>query len=108
MLSASIPTLEARGREILSSLDARNLKTAILPDKAYTGGGALPDEAIPSIVLSVGGSGNTWTADKAQALRTSLPSVFCRIHDGQLLFDMRTLLGDDVKELCSLLPKVFA
>jgi len=108
MLSAAPSELVERAATIANALQVVGIQSEVRSDKSYTGGGALPDEAIPSTVLSVRGTSTLWASDIAKKLRCGLPSVFCRIHDGQLLFDMRTLLGKDVEDLCSLLPKALS
>ena len=56
------------------------------------GGGSLPGYAIPSAALVL----NVPSADEAAAkLRLGRPSVFCRVDDGTLVFDLRTVRPED-------------
>jgi L-seryl-tRNA(Ser) seleniumtransferase len=60
--------------------------------EAVAGGGSLPGYAIPSAELVVRVSSPD---DAAAQLRLGRPSVFCRVDDGALLFDLRTVLPED-------------
>jgi len=93
MLSQSLPQLRQRAEELASLL--RPLpglrKVAIQEDVAYVGGGSLPDQTMPTVVLAVTAQeiGDT---ELAYRLRTGEPAVLCRVRDAQLLLDVRTLL----------------
>ena len=60
--------------------------------EAVAGGGSLPGYAIPSAELVV----RVTSPDAAAAmLRLGRPSVFCRVDDGALAFDLRTVPPED-------------
>jgi L-seryl-tRNA(Ser) seleniumtransferase len=60
--------------------------------EAVAGGGSLPGYAIPSAELVV----RVTSPDAAAAmLRLGRPSVFCRVDDGALAFDLRTVPSED-------------
>jgi L-seryl-tRNA(Ser) seleniumtransferase len=60
--------------------------------EAVAGGGSLPGYAIPSAVLVL----HVPSANEAAAkLRLGRPSVFCRVDDGTLVFDLRTVPPED-------------
>jgi L-seryl-tRNA(Ser) seleniumtransferase len=61
-------------------------------DEAVAGGGSLPGYAIPSAALVL----HVPSAEEAAAkLRLGRPSVFCRVDDGALVFDLRTVPPED-------------
>lgn len=76
-------------------------------DLAYVGSGSIPDEGVPSRVVRVRPKPTERPSldALAQALRQNLPAIFCRIHDGALVFDLRTLLPGDLATLQTELPR---
>ncbi|MFN8391897.1 MAG: L-seryl-tRNA(Sec) selenium transferase [Bdellovibrionota bacterium] len=110
MLSQPLHALQATAEALQSGLTGvGTVRTAVEDGQAYTGGGALPDEALPSKVLRVSSSaGGSWAQAAAKKLRLGIPSVFCRIHEGSLLFDMRTLLPEDADLLAEALKVALA
>jgi L-seryl-tRNA(Ser) seleniumtransferase len=97
MLSATMEELHARAESLRRALPTSpHFHYEVAEDFAYTGGGALPDEALPSVVLRIRhAQHNDWLSAAAHTLRTALPAIFCRIHDQALVFDMRSLLAGE-------------
>jgi L-seryl-tRNA(Ser) seleniumtransferase len=60
--------------------------------EAVAGGGSLPGYAIPSAELVIRVASPD---DVAARLRLGRPSVFCRVDDGALVFDLRTVPPED-------------
>lgn len=60
--------------------------------EAVAGGGSLPGYGIPSAELVIRVASPD---DVAARLRLGRPSVFCRVDDGALVFDLRTVPPDD-------------
>jgi L-seryl-tRNA(Ser) seleniumtransferase len=56
------------------------------------GGGSLPGYGIPSARLVLPADSPN---DVAARLRTGRPSVFCRIEEGALVFDLRAVPAED-------------
>jgi L-seryl-tRNA(Ser) seleniumtransferase len=66
------------------------------PVSSASGGGALPELLIPSWAVAI----SCASADNAaRQLRMGRPAVFCRVQDGRILVDLRTVLRDDEKSL---------
>ncbi len=106
MLSEKKESLDKKARRLASLLAKnRNLKVSVEDDLAYMGSGSTPDEGIPSRIVKV--SGNFSPDDIAVKLRGNMPSVFCRISDDSIIFDMRSLSSDDYNILSSILPGIF-
>jgi L-seryl-tRNA(Ser) seleniumtransferase len=62
-------------------------------DRAYVGGGSLPDQAMPTVVLEVQAR---FLEDEelARRLRCGDPAVLGRLRDGKLVLDIRTIFPD--------------
>ncbi len=96
MLGIQVGELEARAHVILQSIcGLEGLAVAVTDDVSYVGSGSLPDEGIPTRVVRVRLdeplSAKISIADLAERLRLGMPSIFCRVNDDALHFDMRTL-----------------
>lgn len=94
MLSESQEALKSRAEQLLSKLGpVTSLSFTIEDDTAFVGGGALPQEKIPSVVITAApkDSDKKFAEKKAFGLRTRLPSFICRVKDERLVFDMRSL-----------------
>ncbi len=103
MLQAPLDTLDARARSIVQEIgELKGVSALIADDVSYVGSGSLPDEGIPTKVVRVSFDRTLSAVLKvegaAEQLRTGMPSVFCRVNDDALYFDMRTLFaGEEVK-----------
>lgn len=107
-----IPTLRQIGlseREIKRRVQrlAKRLQKLGLPQDAVSlqrsssqvGGGALPDQFLPTWCVVIRPRDDDTVDAFAQRLRLSNPSVFCRIQHDALWFDLRTVLPDELNEL---------
>ena len=70
------------------------------PDVAYVGGGSLPDQAMKTWVVALSSRHHPDVAF-ARRLRLGEPAVLGRIHDGQVLLDVRTIFAEDMESLIS-------
>lgn len=61
-------------------------------DSGFAGGGSLPDQPLPSVVVALKAEtiGETTIAE---CLRTGEPAVLARVQDGRVLFDLRTVFA---------------
>jgi len=80
--------LRAQGCE---GIDLREVDSAV-------GGGAAPDIALPSCALAVTPRGES-AASLARRLRQASPPIVARIEDDVVLFDLRTVLPGEEKEI---------
>jgi L-seryl-tRNA(Ser) seleniumtransferase len=71
---------------------------AVLDDVAYVGGGSLPDQAMPTVVVALEPA-SVSDADLAYRLRTGSPAVMGRLSEGKLLFDLRTVFVEQEDSL---------
>ncbi|MFZ2654855.1 MAG: L-seryl-tRNA(Sec) selenium transferase [Victivallales bacterium] len=105
MLSEDMTSLEKRAGKLAAKLSKnKKIKASVEDDSAYIGSGAIPDEGIPSKVVKV--RGNFSPDEMAGKLRGGMPSIFCRINDDSLVFDMRSLMPDDFGALLEKLPRL--
>jgi L-seryl-tRNA(Ser) seleniumtransferase len=59
-------------------------------DTAFVGGGSLPDQAMPTWVVEATPAAAS-DEEAARRLRVGSPAVVCRLREGRLLFDVRTI-----------------
>jgi L-seryl-tRNA(Ser) seleniumtransferase len=99
MLSQGLGELEERARAVAAAIgDVPGASVEVGDDLSYVGSGSAPDEGVPTKVVRA--SSGRCPADKvAHALRTGLPSVFARISEDRVLFDMRTVAAAEVEPL---------
>lgn len=105
MMSITIDELNKRADKLVYSLAKNeNFEISVIDEFSYIGSGSIPDEGIASRVVRV--TPLKQSPDKvATALRQGVPSIFARIKDNSLYFDMRSLLPEDLETLCEELPK---
>lgn len=109
-----IPTLymlkqtQAEVRERATDLANRlqqalpNATIRTLAGMSMVGGGSLPLEQIPTWLVAVKLAHHS-TADSANQLRGREIPIICRIQDDELIFDVRTLLAGEEREVLSAL-----
>jgi L-seryl-tRNA(Ser) seleniumtransferase len=88
LLSARQSKLMDRARAIASVFRPATAR----PGEAVVGGGSLPGYGLPSAEVVVSTDAPT---EVAARLRQGRPAVFCRIDDGALVFDLRTVPPED-------------
>ena len=101
-LTLTQPQLQKRAETVLANLP-NDLQGVIVPSKAQIGSGALPDQNIDSIAVSLDHS--TLSAQKlAEALRYAAVPIIGRIKDQRVLLDMHG--ADPLEELIDVLNRV--
>ena len=101
MLTATDDELSARADELhgaLSKIDS--IRAEIQAGESFSGGGSLPDEAMPTRVVAVRPIEGSVDA-LAVALRANTPPIVARIADDALQLDVRTLTADDIAEVAA-------
>ncbi|MCS7188156.1 MAG: hypothetical protein RMK89_14575, partial [Armatimonadota bacterium] len=83
--------------------EAVSLKTST----SQVGGGALPDQFLPTWCVVVKPKESDNPDALAQRLRLGNPSVFCRIQKDALWFDIRTVLPNELNELAECIAKAW-
>ena len=88
LLEVSQRALASRGRALASCFGAASVRKSL----ATVGAGSLPGYELPSAELLI----PVRDAERAAArLRTGQPPVFCRVEDGAVAFDLRTVLPEE-------------
>lgn len=89
MLATPLAELRARAERFAERLRAiPEFKVELLDDVAYVGGGSLPDQALPTVVIALTTTAAS-DAELARRLRAGTPAVVGRVRDGKLLLDLR-------------------
>jgi L-seryl-tRNA(Ser) seleniumtransferase len=89
MLSTPVADLRTRAEQFADRLRAiPEYKVEVLDDVAYVGGGSLPDQALPTVVIALSTTAAS-DAELARRLRAGTPAVMGRVQDGKLLLDLR-------------------
>ncbi len=97
------PPLSKEGSGGVASLASTiSLQISVALDKAPVGGGSLPGAELPTAVLRIQHS--RLTADELVArLRLGSPRVFGRVHENEVVLDLRSVLPGDDGEIVSAL-----
>ncbi|MDP9342680.1 MAG: L-seryl-tRNA(Sec) selenium transferase [Actinomycetota bacterium] len=92
MFRTPATTIRQRAKAVAAALDG----TEVRRSEAVAGGGSLPGYGVPSWAVAL-------PVDRpevlAARLRQGRPPVFCRVEEGVLLFDLRTVEPADDEEL---------
>ena len=101
MLTAASETLEKRAR-ILSERFDTVLKTdasvGVEPCEGRVGGGAMPETRLASFAVRVAPTKGSATSID-ERLRAGSPAIVCRLDHDALVFDVRTLLDEQIDVL---------
>jgi L-seryl-tRNA(Ser) seleniumtransferase len=96
MLLASLEDLSHRAHGLAESLDGDLEGAHVRKCESVVGGGSMPGTSMPSWGVALK------TADPtvfAARLRAGTPSVFCRVESDAVVFDVRTVLPDQLTDL---------
>ena len=108
MITRSPSQLKEEAEELAAKIEeasSARLKLEVKQDSSRVGGGAYPEEGLPTYVLAL--SGGELTAEElAQELRLHDPPIFTRISDGQVLLDVRTLQAEDKQQIILALKQI--
>ena len=98
MLTMPLAELRQRATAFATLLRSiPNLSAEVRDNVSFVGGGSLPDVAVPTAVIAVKSTGSE--TELATRLRTGVPAVVCRVQDGKLLLDLRTVFERQEDEL---------
>lgn len=94
MLSEPLADVQARADALAVLLDGL-VATSVIPSDAFVGGGSLPQQGLQSFAVSI--AHPDMTAELlADALRRATVPVIGRIHQDQILLDMRTVTDTEL------------
>ncbi len=107
MMTTPPDALQRRAEALAQAVreKAPRAKADIHTSQAYLGSGSLPEEAIPSFVVSVSLPGMK-AAELARALRLDRACVFGRIEHERVLLDVRTITDEQVPAIAGALGRI--
>jgi L-seryl-tRNA(Ser) seleniumtransferase len=98
LIRQSAAEIRERSDRLLASLPG--LKAEVTPGESVIGGGATPEQSIPTCLIAI------TCADEGAAqrkLRANDPPVIARVEEKRLLLDLRTVLPEEETELAAAL-----
>jgi L-seryl-tRNA(Ser) seleniumtransferase len=108
MISATPVELRSRVAQWQSALAAHGIASTLVNGESAVGGGSLPGETLPSVLLALDhAQPDTVAAQLRQQTEHDGPPVICRIQQGQLLFDARTVLPTQESDLLQRIVGLF-
>jgi L-seryl-tRNA(Ser) seleniumtransferase len=109
MLTATPAVIEQRARRLLRRISkplAGHCTMALVATESRVGGGALPEQSLPSRGVALRPCGCSVNQLEVNLRQHSLP-VIGRIEEERLILDMRTVADDEVRLLAAALLAVF-
>ncbi len=107
MLTLDLSKLRKRGRRLLKRLSGmikKGIQPTLREDISQVGGGALPLQILPTIVLAVKPVGFSVNSLE-ENLRKGEPPIISRISRDELILDMRTVFDEEVALLATGIEK---
>ena len=100
MLALTNEAIESRAQQFIQDAGGSQLELTLQPGESAIGGGAGPTSNLPTTVIAV--THPRLTAQEIERLlRRSSPPVICRISEGKVLLDLRTVFPDELGELAT-------
>ncbi|MBX0331194.1 L-seryl-tRNA(Sec) selenium transferase [Oscillochloris sp. ZM17-4] len=90
MIAAPLEGLRARAEAMAARLAMGGAAATVTGCASAVGGGSLPGEILPSAGVAISPGGDALS----RRLRTGAPAVVGRLSEGQLIFDLRTVLPE--------------
>jgi L-seryl-tRNA(Ser) seleniumtransferase len=97
MMGTSLKDLIKRECALVDRLAESGLSAEVIDGESLAGGGSLPDETLPTKLVSIAVKGTF--EDFAHGLRLGNPPVLGRVHEGRFVFDLRTVFPAQDTEL---------
>jgi L-seryl-tRNA(Ser) seleniumtransferase len=94
MIFAGLEEIRGRAARVASKLE--DMQLCVRPDESLVGGGALPDQTVPTWVIELDVPS---AIEFEKRLRTGAFPVVSRIEKGKILLDMRTVADREVDAL---------
>jgi len=107
MLSLDTRKLKKRGKRLLKKLSGmanKKIAFALKEDVSQVGGGALPLQNLPTLVLTIKPV-EISVNNLAENLRRDDPPIVCRISKEELILDMRTVFDEEIPLLAAGIEK---
>ncbi len=106
MLTVSEEELKAKAQTLCAALGAfPGVHAELKQGESYSGGGSLPDEAIPTWLVAV--RMDRLSADElTRQLHAQSPPIVARIADNALILDVRTLSPEDLSDIVDAFQRI--
>lgn len=98
MLAATVDTITERAQKLLNGLGETAQGYLLKPGRSMIGGGALPEESQPTMLLVLPYSK---AQEVAALLRHGKPPVITRVEDDHVVIDLRTVLSGQQETLAN-------
>jgi len=111
MISTPLEALQTRAEKIKSELGKSSIGVTINQSQSTVGGGSLPGETLPTIVISVSSVDRPidLSADQqARLFRKQSPPIIGRIENEKFVLDLRTVFPHQDEMLISAIKNIFA
>ena len=105
MLSLTNEELRHRAQSIVDGLNASTIQLELLEGESALGGGAGPTSTFPTTLIAITHSERS-AQDIEHQLRTSSPPIICRISEGKVLLDLRTVFEDQTPAIIEALKNL--
>jgi len=103
MIAMSTEEVTTRARALLETLGTPGARCELVPGRSMVGGGALPEESLPTALIALPGVGATTLA---AALRHGEPPIVAHIQDERVVLDLRTVLPEEEQALVARLREL--
>jgi len=116
MISTPLKVLQTRAEKITDELKKSDIKVTIQKSQSTVGGGSLPGETLPTIVISVSSQLSQMTVDppievsadrQAKLFREQSLPIIGRIEDDKFVLDLRTVFPHQDETLVSTIKNIF-
>lgn len=113
MISTPLESLKTRAEKIKKELKKVGIEISIQGSQSTIGGGSLPGETLPTIVLSVSSASSVDRAvdlspdQQAKLFREQSPPIIGRIENHKFVFDLRTVFPHQDETLIFAITDVF-
>jgi L-seryl-tRNA(Ser) seleniumtransferase len=110
MISTSLDALKKRAENIKVGLEKSGISIAIKENKSTVGGGSLPGETLPTIVISVESVSSADTSADCQAklFREQSPPIIGRIEEEKFVLDLRTIFPHQDELIIKAIKNIFS
>jgi len=106
MISTPVKNLQARAERIKAELEKSDVQISIQKSQSTVGGGSLPGETLPTIVISVA-SVDESVDRQAKLFREQSPPIIGRIEDEKFVLDLRTVFPHQDEMIISAVRNIF-
>ncbi|MGB7061731.1 MAG: L-seryl-tRNA(Sec) selenium transferase [Candidatus Zixiibacteriota bacterium] len=106
MISVPLTSLQVRAEKIKAGLEESGIKIAIQESQSTVGGGSLPGETLPTVVISVE-SGES-VDRQAKLFREQPTPIIGRIENDRFVLDLRTVFPHQDEVVISAIRNIFS